>query len=212
MGKELLKAGIYAIINKRLKMVYIGITQDCFLVRWIEHLKRMPMYLHNNDRTRLYLAKDTQYIVLKEIDVAISDKKMFYELEIKAQEFYKERGWIVLSTSTYNKATEYSPWNFTIEAKKKRYRRAISHMVATIGKEINQSEVVARLYTAHHNEVNRSFDTYMCNKPRQTPIEELGATELQLIMLDLYPRYKVKSTNKMREQYIQTDRQLDLFT
>lgn len=212
MRKKLLEAGIYAIINKRLRMVYIGITQDCFLIRWIEHLKRMPMYLYNNDRTRLYLAEDTQYIVLKEINPAVSDKKVFYELENKAQEFYKEKGWIVLSTSTYNKNADYSPWNSTIEAKKKRYRRAINHMVATIGKEVNQSKVIARLYTAHHNEINITFDTCMSTNPKQTITEELRVTELQFIMLDLYSRYKVKSIDKMRKHYIQTDRQLDLFT
>ncbi|MGF9891237.1 hypothetical protein ABEX78_21490 [Priestia megaterium] len=210
MRKELLKAGIYAIINKRLRMVYIGITQDCFLIRWIEHLKRMPTYLYNNDRTNLYLAEDTQYIVLREINPAVSDKKVFYELENKAQEFYKERGWIVLSTSTYNKNADYSPWNSTIEAKKKRYRRAINHMVATIGKEVDQSEVLARLYAAHYNEINQTFDTYI--NPKQAITEELRVTELQFIMLDLYSRYKEKTIDKMRKYYIQTDRQLDLFT
>ncbi|QJX80279.1 hypothetical protein [Priestia megaterium] len=210
MGKELLEAGIYAIINKRLRMVYIGITQDCFLIRWIEHLKRMPMYLYNNDRTKLYLAEDTQYIVLKEINPAVSDKKVFYELENTAQEFYKERGWIVLSTSTYNKNADYSPWNSTIEAKKKRYRRAINHMVATIGEEVNQSKVAARLYAAHYNEINQTFATY--TNPKQAVTEELRVTELQFIMLDLYSRYKEKTIDKMRKYYIQTDRQLDLFT
>lgn len=209
MSKELLKAGIYAIINKRLRMVYIGVTQDCFLIRWIEHLKRMPIYIYNNDRIRLYLAEDTKYIVLKEIDPATNDKKKFYELENEAQNFYKESDWIVLSTSTYKKDTVYASWDATVEAKKKRYRHAISHMVSTISLE---DKAASKLYAALYKKVDKEFDANVCPSSKQGNIEDLTTAQLRFIMLNLYPRYKLKSIDKMRKQYIQADIQLDLFT
>ena len=39
MEHEKLKAGIYAIINKKLNTFYIGEAEVCFLIRWIVGLR-----------------------------------------------------------------------------------------------------------------------------------------------------------------------------
>lgn len=64
-----LKCGIYAVINKKLNAVYIGQTQICFLIRWIEHLSRIEMYSDDFLRLKLYLDEHTQFLVLKILDI-----------------------------------------------------------------------------------------------------------------------------------------------
>ncbi|WP_341285625.1 hypothetical protein [Priestia megaterium] len=212
MNKDLLKAGIYAIINKRLRMVYVGETQDCFLVRWIEHLKRMPSHIGNYDRMMLYLAEDTTYLVLKELNPEINTKREFYELEEQALEFYKERNWNVLSTSTHNEDIDYLIKTYTIAAKTKRYQLAVSHMVATIGTRDDQRVAVSRLYATLYKKINQEFNTNVYQRAKRGVIKTLTTAELQFIMLDLFPRYKAKRIDNIRNQYKQTLRQMDLFS
>ncbi|MEH7356832.1 GIY-YIG nuclease family protein [Neobacillus drentensis] len=100
MAEQLLKAGIYAIINKTLNIVYVGETEENFIVRWIEHILRIPLFFDNEDRTLLYLHKDTKFIVLKELDPQLHNRKTFYHYEFEASKFYKEKGWIVISNHT----------------------------------------------------------------------------------------------------------------
>ncbi|MED4285119.1 hypothetical protein P4679_24675 [Priestia megaterium] len=212
MNKDLLKAGIYAIINKRLRIVYVGETQDCFLVRWIEHLKRIPSHMGNYDKMMLYLAEDTTYIVLKELDPEINNKREFYELEDQALEFYKERNWNVLSTSTHNENINYLIKTYTIAAKTKRYQLAVSHMIATIGTREDQRVAVSKLYTSLYKKINQEFNTNVYGRAKRGVMKTLTTAELQFIMLDLYSRYKVKRLDKIRKQYKQTLKQMDLFS
>ena len=212
MNNDLLKAGIYAIINKRLKLVYVGETQDCFLVRWIEHLKRIPSHMGNYDKMMLYLAGDTTYLVLKELDPEINSKREFYELEEQALEFYKERNWIVLSTSTHNEDIDDLIKTYTVAAKTKRYQLAVSHMIATIGTREDQRVAVSRLYATLYKKINQEFNTNVYQRAKRGVMKTLTAVELQFIMLDLYPRYKVKRIDNMRNQYKETLQQMNLFS
>lgn len=212
MENELLKSGIYAIINKRLKMVYVGETQDCFLIRWVEHLKRMPDYMDNNARMKLYLAVDTQYLMLKEIDPNINDIKEYYKFEKQAQEFYKEKKWIVLSTSTYKEETEYTTRDARMDAKAKRYKGAVSHIVNTIGTRDDQAIAVSKLYNSLYKKVNKKFNTDVYARAKKGILNTLTVAELQFILLDLFPRYKVKRISIMLKKYRQTDREMDLFS
>ncbi|WP_456363503.1 hypothetical protein [Priestia aryabhattai] len=199
MINPILRSGVYAIINKRLNLVYVGITEDCFLIRWIEHLRRIPNYISDNDRTTLYLAEDTKYIVLKELDPNEYSKKEFYELEVKAQTFYKQKGWIVVSTSTFREDTNYSDWTSTKKSKNERYMQAISHMITTIGKSENQKDI-STIYNSLYKEINQEFNTNVYNRSKKAILQELTAAELLYILLSLYPLYKVERLKYMRTQ------------
>lgn len=105
--------GIYAIINKKLNLVYVGQTMVSFSVRWAEHVDKIPNFFYDPHRSKLYLDKDTKYIVLKQLDSSLS-QKIFLKYEHEAHNFYKSKGWHVVSTTFYKDATHYVPCSHTI--------------------------------------------------------------------------------------------------
>jgi len=147
----------------------------------------------------LYLAEDTKYIVLKELDPDEYNKKEFYELEVKAQKFYKEKGWIVVSASTYKEDTYYSNWISTINAKEERYIRAVNHMIATIGNS-GSKEDISRLYNSLYRKINQKFNTNVYQRTKRGILKGLTAAELRFMLLSLYPLYKVKRIKEMSTQ------------
>ncbi|MBP1309132.1 hypothetical protein JOD82_002152 [Paenibacillus sp. 1182] len=92
--------GIYAIINKKLNLVYVGQTMVSFSVRWAEHVDKIPNFFYDPHRSKLYLDKNTKYIVLKQLDSSMS-KNDFLKYEHEAHKFYKSKGWHVVSTSFF---------------------------------------------------------------------------------------------------------------
>jgi len=98
MKHDLLSKGVYAIINKNLNMVYVGETERNFLIRWIEHLMKIPDYTNDSKRIHLYLNQATKFIILKKMDSTEYDRKDFYRVEYEAHDFYIKKEWEVLSS------------------------------------------------------------------------------------------------------------------
>ncbi|MFC9601650.1 hypothetical protein ACFTQL_28310 [Peribacillus butanolivorans] len=210
MGHRLLKAGIYAIINKKLNIVYVGETQDSFLIRWIEHTSRILHFSDYKDRIVLYLDKDTKYIILKELDRALTTKE-FYKFEYEAIKFYKEKGWCVVSRHHYSEEMkEYERFkkdstNFF------RYKKAIHHMIKVLGWINTRNNNVPLLYSKLYKKINKHFETDVYKRDGKNVLESLTKEELEFIMLDLYPRYNQKILAIYREEYAKQDIQLSLF-
>ena len=80
---ELLECGIYVIINKKINVVYVGQTQKNFLIRWLEHLRRIEKYENDLHRLQLYLDGNTKYLIAKKIERK-NDLLDFYEFEKEA--------------------------------------------------------------------------------------------------------------------------------
>ncbi|MGF4041178.1 hypothetical protein [Bacillus subtilis] len=207
---KLLRAGIYAIINKKLNTVYVGETQDSFLIRWIEHTSRILHFLDFRDRIALYLDKDTKYIILKELDRKLPTKE-FYKFEYEAMKFYKEKGWCVVSRQNYSEETkDYERFkkdstNFF------RYKKAIKHMIKVLGLINTKNNNISLLYRNLYEKINKHFETDVYKRDGENVLESLTKEELEFIMLDLYPRYEQKILAIYREEYKKQDIQLSLF-
>lgn len=151
---EKLNAGIYAIINKKLRIVYVGQTQLAFVVRWIEHVLNIPEYTSKPNRMNLYLDKDTHYIVLKMLDPSTHSKKDFLIYEHQAMDFYKSKDWIVVSHDTYtNKADDTVSERDFLEVKS-RYKRCIRKMVNELS-DSNKKYSRQFLYNGLYKKINK---------------------------------------------------------
>lgn len=210
MGKELLSRGIYAILNKELNLVYIGETQRNFLIRWIEHLNRIHTKFENFDRTQLFLHKNTKFIILKKMDQATFQRKEFYTYEQEAYEFYKRKGWGVVSVHYFNPTSDYENHEANIEKLMERYRIAIQHMavcIATINtNHQNGSIILKRLYT----QLERKFNTDTSKVKGQSVINRLTKEELEFMLLELYPRFFHKKLELVRKEFKAFERQLSM--
>ena len=210
-GDKLLNAGIYAIINKKLNTVYVGETQDSFLIRWIEHTSRVPQFSDHQDRFALYLDKDTKYIILKELDREGYTTKEFYQFEHQAIEFYKQKGWIVVSKDNYSEEMkDHERLNQDLKDCS-RYKRAIQHMIKVLGLINTKNNNVPFLYSKLYKKINKHFETDVYKRAGKNVLENLTKEELEFMMLDLYPRYNQKILAIYRNEYEKLDTQLKLF-
>ena len=210
MEHENLKAGIYAIINKKLNTVYVGETEVCFLIRWIEHVLRIPKYMDFRDRIFLYLDEDTKYIVLKELDPTQFSRKEFYKYENEAISFYKEKGWVVVSKHNYSPNMHEETFELS-DNSATRYKRVISHMIKVLGLINTKENNVSRLYGGLYKKINDHFNTVVQERSGKNILSTLKKEELEFMMLDVFPRYYVKSLTLYRKEYKKRNRQLSLF-
>lgn len=209
MENELLEAGIYAIINKKLRIVYVGETEGSFLIRWIEHTRNIPHFIDNEDRMKLYLDKHTKYIILKKLDNAKYNTNEFYKWEHDAIQFYKEKGWKVVSRSSY------SPNRKEHERLKdetfSRYKKAINHMIRALGLINTKNNNAPFLYSKLYTKIDKHFETDVRSRGGKNVMETLRKEELEFIMLDLFPRYQQKMLALYRIEFEDQDKQLSLF-
>ncbi|YCA46527.1 hypothetical protein M1E11_26210 (plasmid) [Bacillus sp. JZ8] len=210
MENNLLSAGIYAIINKKLNTVYVGETQDSFLIRWIEHSFRILEFYSDQERMALYLDKDTRYIVLKELNPEQYTTKEFYKFEYEAMKFYKGKKWYVVSKHSYKENSRVKGYKLKND-NYERYKRAIKRMVKTLGLVNTKSNNIGFLYSQLYKKVNKHFETDVYKRPGKNVFETLTREELEFIMLDLYPRYYEKVLSIYRIEYQKQDTQLNLF-
>lgn len=210
-GDKLLNAGIYAIINKKLNTVYVGETQDSFLIRWIEHTSRILQFSDHQDRFALYLDKDTKYIILKELDPKEYTTKEFYKFEHQAIEFYKQKGWIVVSKDNYSAEMKAHERPNQDPKDHSRYKRAIQHMIKVLGLINTKNNNVPFLYSKLYKKINKHFETNVYKRDGKNVLENLTKEELEFVMLDLYPRYNQKILAIYRDEYEKSDTQLRLF-
>lgn len=210
MENELLEAGIYAIINKKLKIVYVGETEDSFLIRWIEHTARIPHYADKEDRIDLYLDKHTKYIILKKINAAEHNTKEFYKWEYEAIQFYKEKGWKVVAPTSYSPDMKEHQ-RFQSDEKFVRYKKAIHHMMKVLGLINTKNNNIPLLYSKLYTKIDKHFETNVRSRNGKNVLETLKKEELEFIMLDLFPRYQQKILALYRTEFEDRDKQLSLF-
>lgn len=206
---DLLHNGIYAIINKNINSVYIGMTERNFLIRWTEHLIRIDDYSENKERLVLYLNEGTKFLILKKMNKTDFTTKDYYKYEYEAREFYLRKDWNVLSPHSYNIETEYSNVEKGLNIMG-RYRKAVTHMafiLATVNsKHNNGSLILSKLY----KQVNRKFGTTIESREGSSNIQKLKKEELEFMMLELYPRFYHKKLSIMRDKYRKMDIQAKL--
>lgn len=208
--KNLFQSGIYAIINKKMKMVYVGETEESFLIRWIEHISRIPSFFENADRTILYLEQDTKYIILKELDKYKYTTKEFYRFEHEAMEFYKRKGWSVTSKS-YFKENMKDNDSLKRDNEYARYKRVVKHMIKSLGLINTKNNNVGFLYSKLYEKINKHFETDVYKRKKGGTLNNLTKEELQFMILDLYPRYREKMLAIYRVEYEKEEVQLNLF-
>lgn len=211
MEHELLGKGIYAIINKDLNLVYVGQTVRNFLIRWIEHIMKISQYEDNPKKIHLYLNRKTIFIILKKMDDPEYIREDFFRLEMEAMEFYKRKGWDVLSSHNYNPAHEYGGDIIFSSELMERYKKAIktmAYVLATVNtKHTNASYILAGLY----KKVGKEFDVDFKKRTGKSTINKLEKKELEYIMLDLYPRFYHKELEILRGKYKHIKLEEDLF-
>lgn len=207
---ELLDSGIYAIINKKLKIVYVGETEASFLIRWIEHTARIPKYLNQQDRMNLYLDNDTKYIILKKIDAAIHNTYDFLRWEDEAIQFYKDKGWTVVSHNSFSSEREHTRIRKD-DVIYSRYRKAINHMIRALGLINTKNNNVPALYSKLYTKIDKHFETDVKERNGKNVMETLKKEELEFIMLDLFPRYQQKMLAMYRTEFENLNSQLSIF-
>ncbi|MEZ2369600.1 hypothetical protein [Bacillus sp. RCC_6_1] len=208
--KNSFQPGIYAIINKKMKMVYVGETEEAFLIRWIEHISRIPSFFENADRTILYLDQDTKYIILKELNKNKFTTKDFYRFEHEAMEFYKSKGWNVTSKSHFKESMKDNNY-LKKDNEYTRYKRAIKHMIKSLGLINTKNNNVGLLYSKLYEKINKHFETDVYKRSKGGVLNNLTKEELQFIILDLYPRFREKMLALYRVEYAKQEIQLNLF-
>lgn len=196
---ELLDCGIYVIINKKLKIVYVGQTQKNFLIRWIEHLRRIEKYADNPNRLQLYLDKSTQYRVVKKLEKQ-QGSLQFFEFENQAIDFYETRGWTVVS-KRHERRTERE---VVASNYSRRYRETVKHMIQFLGSVDVKENYIARLYNQVYKKIDKDFSTNVKERSvKGTVIDNLTAEELESAISELYPRYEAKRLAVLRKKYSQ---------
>jgi len=194
---ELLGCGIYVIINKKIKTVYVGQTHKNFLSRWLEHLKRVEKYAGDLHRLQLYLDENTQYLVVKKLDKK-DGVLQFFDFENQAMDFYEKRGWLVVS----DKSQRNVEGEVLIEGDTKRYREIVKHMIQFLGAVDVKENYVGRLYNKVYKKIDKEFSTDVRERSGgKNIIESLTAEELESVMLELYPRYEAKRLSVLRKKY-----------
>lgn len=194
---ELLGCGIYVIINKKVNVVYVGQTQKNFLIRWLEHLRRIEKYEDDLHRLQLYLDGNTKYLIAKKMD-GTNDLLDFYKFEKEAIEFYKNRNWIVVSELTERKTGGEMSESGSV----KRYKEMIRHMVLFLGSVDVKENYVGKLYGQIYRKIDKSFHTDVRKRSEgKKVIDVLTAEELESVLLDLYPRYESKKVAVERKKY-----------
>lgn len=193
---ELLERGIYVIINKKLKTVYVGQTRRSFLLRWAEHLVRVEKYADDLHRLQLYLDEHTKFIAVKKIDS--KDVLPFYQLEHEAMDFYEERGWLVVSERT----PRTIGMEFSKSEVKESHRALLKHMITFLGVVDVKEKYVGRLYNQIYKKINKEFSTDVTKRAAgKSVIDVLEITEMESVLLDLYPRYKAKRLAYLRKKF-----------
>lgn len=193
---ELLKCGIYVIINKKLNTVYVGQTRKNFLVRWIEHLQRIEKYKDDLHRFQLYLDEHTQFLVVKQLEE--KDVLEFYEFENKAMDFYRERGWLVVSARTSRtKEGENNSVDTT-----KRQKMLLRHITAFLGAADVKENYVGWLLSGIYRKIDKDFKTNVRERANgKSVLDALTKEEIEHVLIDLYPRYKAKRLALLRKEY-----------
>ncbi|MCA0984307.1 GIY-YIG nuclease family protein [Halobacillus yeomjeoni] len=209
---ELLSKGIYAIINKTHNLIYVGETQRNFLCRWVDHLFSIPNYAEDKERMRLYLHKDTKFIVLKTLDDSNYKTEDFYSNEYQAYEFYKKKNWGIVSKNFYRQNTNYKDRTLGIDKQLDHYKKRIKgmvHFLSTVNtKHTNGSIILSNLYT----HLNREFNTDVRERGEGSVLQHLTQEELEFILLDLYPRFHAKKIACLRQELTNNQpKQMELF-
>lgn len=194
---ELLDCGIYVIINKKLKIVYVGQTQKNFLIRWIEHLRRIEKYADDPNRLRLYLDSHTQYLAVKKLEKQ-DGTLQFFEFENQAMDFYESRGWTVVSERHERKTeSEIMAGNDT-----RRYKETVKHMIQFLGSVDVKENYIGRLYNQVYKKIDKDFSTNVKERSAKGKvIDNLTAEELESAISELYPRYQAKRLAVLRKKY-----------
>lgn len=194
---ELLDCGIYVIINKKLKTVYVGQTQKNFLIRWVEHLRRMEKYADDLHRMQLYLDVNTQYLTVKKLDKS-DGVLQFFEFENQAMDFYENKGWLVVSEKLQRKNES----EIVIEDDRKRYKETVKHMIQFLGSVDVKENYVGRLYNQVYKKIDKEFSTNVRGRSgKGNVIDNLSAEELESAILELYPRYEAKRLAVLRRKH-----------
>lgn len=181
-------------------MVYVGETERNFLIRWIEHLMRIPDYADNPKRIHLYLNQTTKFIILKKMDSTEYHREDFYRVEYEARDFYIKKDWEVLSSHNYNPTFEYDQHDYS-EKLVERYRKAVNHMAYVLAavntKHTNGSYILNSMY----KKVDKYFNTDVKSREGKNSLHKLTPDELEYIMLELYPRFYHKRLDILRAEY-----------
>jgi hypothetical protein len=211
MEHELLGKGVYAIINKSLNSIYVGETERNFLIRWIEHLMRIPNFIGDPKRIHLYLNNSTRFIILKKMDDLEFKRGDFYRLEYDARNFYIQKGWEVLSSHNYNPNAEYEKHESS-ESLLDRYRKAIKHMAYVLAAVNTKHTNGSYILSSSYKKVDKQFNTNLNNREGKNTLHKLTREELEFIMLELYPRFYHKSLDLFRKEFKHVKVPDDLFT
>lgn len=211
MRHELLSKGIYAILNKNLKLVYVGQTQRNFLIRFTEHLMRIPEHVDNFERIKLFLHEDTKFLILKKLDEPEYIERDFLRLEQEAYEFYRKKNWGIVSTHHFNTYSEYRGKNSDVGRLHDRYKKAINHMSFIISTKNTNHENGSVILKNLYNQIEKKFQTDVNNRGGSSILSTLTQNELEFMLLELYPRFFNKKLAVLRKDLKITERQISLF-
>lgn len=212
MSQNLLSKGIYAIINKELNLVYIGETQRNFLIRWIEHLIRIPDHVDNLDRTKLFLHTGTKFIILKKMDEPGLIRKDFFLFEHEAYEFYKKRNWGIVSTHNYNLDAGNDEGKINEEKILERYRKAVNHIALFISTKNTNHQNGSLILSTFYKQIDKKFSTDVRGRGGKSVLRSLTKEEMEYILLDVYPRFYQKKLHVLREELkMVVSQQISLF-
>ena len=195
---DLLACGIYVIINKKLKIVYVGQTQKSFLIRWIEHLQQIEEKTNDMYKTQLYLDKDTHFLVVKKLEK--TNVLDFYKYESEAMDFYQSKGWLIVSTKT-NRIKE---GEVNVSKSIKRERDTLRRVVAFLGAAHVKENYVGRLLAGMYVKIEKEFSTDLQVRAKgenKSVLDILTAEEINYALLDFYPRYKAKRIAELKKFY-----------
>lgn len=188
---ELFSTGVYAFINEKLKLVYVGETSRGFLIRWIEHLDFENTW-KNINKVKLLLDNDTEFKILKKINY---NEGTFYFIgaERYYSEEYKKRGYTVINLYS-NKI--YPIKCYGLEYKEEScsddildsYKRCFKKIVIALAKKNNIN--ISDVYMWSYNSISKQFGNSFYERQGKRIIDKLNLEELRYIVLKLYPKYK----------------------
>ena len=185
-GNKLLSKGVYIIVNKKLKIAYIGMTTKSFLIRLIQHLYSDKTW-NNEQRVKLILDDSTEFKILKHIEYRGSCS-LYLWIEKYYTNKYREQGYEVLNTvnkcltpfEVLVKRYNESDIVFNEEKLRNDYKKCFIKMSYALAKKNNIN--VSEIYKWSYKDISKKFNSNVYNREGKTIVDKLELKELESII------------------------------
>lgn len=206
MNIDVLGIGVYGIINKDKKIIYIGQTGQSFLLRWMQHLSSRKTWISKN-KVELLISEGTEFVILRKFKVTNGNFTML-GCEKYFSEKYKEKGYKVINSygtdrpSIRGQHKKTKGRERTLEENndlKNSYMKSFNEIVYALAEKNNISS--KDVYIWCYKTITKKFNSNFANREGFKLYEKLTLEELEYIVFILFNKYKDYIINSYKNYF-----------